>query len=168
MKKVKRSLLAIIFLAMLYSCGNKKEITYEIKDAVFSIEQPIFSGSNTFQAELPLTLKEILNKQNLKVEDIKNVSIEAIEISTLSPSNFNNYENILVQFFGEKADMIEIGNLSPINKDVNMIEPKIALDQDVKAFLLSEKIGIVLDANFLQDDTINYELKSTLKFKITF
>ena len=60
--------------------------------------------------------------------------------------------------------MIEVGNLSPISKDINVIEPKIAIDQDVKAFLLSEKIGIVLDANFLQDDTVNYELKSTLKF----
>lgn len=169
MKKEFRFLLLMaVSIFTLTNCNQQKQVSYELNNITLVLEPPVFSGSNTFQTEIPVDVNRVLKQYNITSEKIKNVNISSIDINSISPANFNNYENLLIQFFGEKTDMADVASLSPISKDVSAVKPIVIQDKDVKDFLKASKLGIVLDANFLQDDTVKYELQANIKFNITY
>lgn len=168
MKKEFSMLLAVVALLFVGCNQQQKTVSYEVNNVTLALDPPVFSGSNTYQAEIPVEVNSVLKPYNITSEKIKSANISSIEISSVSPANFNNYENLLIQFFGEKTDMADVASLSPVSKDVALVKPVIIQDKDVKAFLQANKLGILLDANLLQDDTMKYELQANIKFNITY
>lgn len=150
----------------LFSCGGKQvEFTYEVKDLTFTFEQP-YAGPDTKSAEAVLDLEEIFKANGADVKDINKVTLENISIELVNQSNFDKITNFTLELQGDKAPTITVANLPEIEKGKNKLDFPGSEKKDADKHFREGKFYVLLSANFDPSDTLNYELKGTLKFKI--
>lgn len=169
MKQVKLISLFIACMFVFFGCNSEqKTISYTLNNILLTAEAPLFEGSNTFQVEVDPKFSAFLEANGITEKQVKDISVSSVNINAVSPENFSNYENILLQFFSENVDMKEIALNSSIEENnATTLALEIAKDSDVKKFLMAKKLGIVLDANLAQDDSINYTVSVDINFSIT-
>lgn len=170
MKNFKLSLSAFLPVMILFiSCtpAKKVEFLYEFNNIPMSLTPPITQGPNTFQAELILNLDSAFASNKADRTKIKDVSVESMELNISGDRTFNNFENVVVNFFSDKNDMTKLASLSPVPKDVQSLKISSSEKADIHKYFSESSMFLIIDANMTTGDTLGYDLSMNMKLKFT-
>lgn len=163
--------LSILFVAAisLSACNKPKlvEFSYDLSNVPLKLEAPVTPGPNSFQAEVVLNLDELFQANKADRSKIKDVTIENMEISMLGGRNFNNFENLEVNFFSDKQNMTRMASISPIPKETTVVRPEATENADLHKYFSENTFFLILDANITEMDTIGYEMILNMKLKFS-
>jgi len=165
-----RTLSILIVAAISLSACNKPklvEFSYDLSNVPLKLEAPVTPGPNSFQAEVTLNLDELFQTNKADRSKIKDVTIENMELSMLSNRNFNNFENIVVNFFSDKNNMTKLASLSPVLKESTVLKPVATEKADIHKYFSENTLFIIIDANISEMDTIGYEMTMNMKLKFS-
>ncbi len=151
-------------ILVLSSCGSKISKPYEVNDVTLIAEGPLFEGSNTLQATTELDLSKAADWA--KADNVHGCKISKIVLSTEDSLGFDMLNNIIVQVVSEKAGMVQIGVLNPIEKGQKQITLNVAKDADLKHIFEQKDMTIVADADLIGDRDANLEIKAQLLFDL--
>lgn len=161
----------IFFVAVisLSACNKPKfvEFTYELSNVPLKLEAPVTPGPNSFQAEVALNLDDVFKTNHADRSKIKDVAIESMELNMQGGRNFNNFENIVVNFFSDKNNMTKLASLSPVPKESTTLKPEATEKADIHKYFSENSLFIIIDANITEMDTLGYEMMMNMKFKIS-
>lgn len=166
-------LLASIYLVQMgCSSSAKNNKTIEVESSILA-EGPLFEGSNTAQAEVPIAtlISEML--EDVKIEDLKDAKLTNCKLwiepanDSAEVQNFDLLQSVSVSFAADELDMQAAGVLNPIEKAKKEIKINIAEEQENTLEFLKQKLFyIVADANLEQDLNDNLEIKCKLTFEV--
>lgn len=163
--------LSILFVAAisLYACSKPKlvEFSYDMTNVPLKLEAPVTPGPNSFQAEVTLNLDELFQTNKADRSKIKDVTIENMELSMMGDRNFNNFENIVVNFYSDKNNMTKLASLSPVPKESTVLKPEATEKADIHKYFSENTLFLIIDANITEMDTLGYEMMMNLKLKIS-
>ncbi|MCX7743852.1 MAG: hypothetical protein N2167_04720 [Flavobacteriales bacterium] len=166
MKKI-----VILFVAAisLSSCNKPTlvEFTYDFSNVPLKLEAPVTPGPNSFQAEVPLNLDELFKTNHADRSKINDVTIESIELNMQGGRNFNNFENLVVNFFSDKNNMTKLASLSPVPKESTILKPVATEKADIHKYFSENSLFIIIDANMTEMDTLGYEMLMNMKLKFS-
>lgn len=137
---------------------------YEINDIILVAEGPLFEGSNTLQATTSIDLSKLSN--STRAENVHGGRISKIVLSSNDSTGFDMLNNIIVQVVSDKAGMVQIGVLNPIEKGKSEIILNVAKDADLTDIFKQSDITIVADADLIGDRDSNLEIKAQLLFDV--
>lgn len=163
--------LSILFVAAisLSACNKPKliEFSYDLSNVPLKLEAPVTPGPNSFQAEIVLNLDELFRANKADRSKIKDVTIDNMELSMLGGRNFNNFENLVVNFFSDKQNMTKLASLSPIPKESTMLKPQTTEKADLHKYFSENTLFLILDANITEMDTLGYEMMMNMNLKFS-
>jgi hypothetical protein len=163
--------LFILFVAAisLSSCSKPKlvEFSYELNNVPLKLEAPVTPGPNSFQAEVALNLDDIFKTHHADRSKIKEVAIESMELNMQGGRNFNNFENLVVNFFSDKNNMTKLASLSPVPKESSTLKPEATEKADIHKYFSENSLFIIIDANITEMDTLGYEMLMNMKLKFS-
>ena len=153
----------------LSSCNKPKlvEFSYELNNVPLKLEAPVTPGPNSFQAEVALNLDDVFKTNHADRTKIKDVSIESMELFMQEGRNFNNIENLVVNFFSNKNNMTKLASLSPVPKESTALKPQATEKADIHKYFSENTLFIIIDANISQMDTLGYEMLMNMKLKFS-
>lgn len=163
--------LSILFVAAisLSSCNKPKlvEFSYELNNVPLKLDAPVTPGPNSFQAEVALNLDDVFKTHHADQTKIKDVSIESMELNMQGGRNFNNFENLVVNFFSDKNNMTKLASLSPVPKESSTLKPEATEKADIHKYFSENSLFIIIDANITEMDTSGYEMVMNMKLKFS-
>ncbi len=158
-----------VLTLILTACNKPKlvEFSYDLSNVPLKLEAPVTPGPNSFQAEVALNLDELFQTHKADRTKIKDVTIENMELSMLGNRNFNNFENIVVNFFSDKNNMTKLASLSPVPKESTVLKPVATEKADIHKYFSENTLFLVIDANITEMDTLGYEMTMNMKLKFS-
>jgi hypothetical protein len=160
----------LMLLFALQACDNRASGSHEwgAKDLVLKLEAPVTPGPNSLQAEIPLKLDEFAKSHNMDLASIEKVAMISATIRLEDGNqNFDNFESFNFQFVGENTNMKEAGICSKIEKGSKTLKAELVKDHNLRPLFKNNAITLVLDANAINEDSLNYNFKVDLQFQIT-
>lgn len=165
-----RTLSTLLVAAIILSACNKPklvEFSYDLSNVPLKLEAPVTPGPNSFQAEVVLNLDELFQANKADRSRIKDVTIENMELSMLGGRNFNNFENLVVNFFSDKNNMTKLASLSPVPRESTVLKPESTEKADLHKYFSENKLFLIIDANITEMDTLGYEMMMNMKLKFS-
>lgn len=170
MKLLRLPIVCLGFLAMMISCAQeantKKEFTIS---TVLTASGPCFEGSNTCQAEISANIADFIKENEIKKEDIVDITLTSASATLEGSDNLNLLESISLQVSSDNFPMQNVGFANDIKAGLKSVDLKVAdLQEELKSILFEEKSYIIADANIREDLDDDLNLGMELVFSINY
>lgn len=162
-----KALFTVIGLLFLVACGPKNETMVSITTEA-SAMGPFFAGPNSLIAEYEVSISSIDGLENVSLEDIKEIRINAIKV-TLNEAdslNFDAFTSASLQMVGSTTDMQSIAIKNPITSKNRELELEVSKEADIVDYFKNEQLSLVLDLDFLEDSYAE-ELTAVIELELT-
>lgn len=156
-------LTAIVFLA---GCGKTEKIGFTSEELTLIAEGPLFSGSNTMQANYNLDFSGI--DTWVTPDHLVNGKIVGIELHNRNTELFSQINAVILSIMSDKHGMKQIGVMNPVPGDESVLHLSVAQDQDITDILKEGKVTFVADVD-LKDDlesNLEYQLVCQYEFEL--
>ncbi len=147
------------------SCGTVTTKTYTIDDVTMVAEGPLFDGSNTLQATVPIDLKNL--ESWATPENVEKVTVKSITFTTTDSIGFDRIRSVIFQVAADGAQMQQAAVLNPVPTGVSTITLNPALDADLKDLFKQSALILVADADLNGDMDGNLEYKAKIEFEVS-
>jgi hypothetical protein len=166
-------IISAIFASIIFSSCEKinELLTFNIEDEVtFTIENQ-FGINLPFEIPLPnikTNATREFENQNTKADLVKNVSLEELKLTIISPTNktFSFIKSIRLFVAAENIDEAEIAyeyEISSNAQTINLSPTGVKLDEYLKAGSYSLRTEVTLRETLTED----IQIKVNLNFKVT-
>jgi hypothetical protein len=158
MKKLNLLFLFSLIL-VLTSCKTETK-DYTLQNIEFTIEGPLFEGSNTGQYEVEVDVNKIQSAD--KINGAKFISCQ---LTACDSSDFSNVSGFVLQLTGENSDMTEIALLNQVTGGT-YVQLKPSADKDISSFFKQNKFILLMDTYLKKDQEKNLKFKANIVFEI--
>lgn len=158
MKKINLLFLFSIFLILL-SCKTETK-NYTLQNIEFTVEGPLFEGSNSAQYEVEVDVNKIQSAD--KINEAKFISCQLFATDS---SDFSNVSGFVLQLTGENSDMTEIALLNQVNGG-SYVQLKPSSDKDISNFFKQNKFILLMDTYLKKDQEKNLKFKANIVFEV--
>ncbi len=158
MKKINLLFLFSIFLILL-SCKTETK-NYTLQNIEFTVEGPLFEGSNSAQYEVEVDVNKIQSAD--KINEAKFISCQLFAPDS---SDFSNVSGFVLQLTGENSDMTEIALLNQVNGG-SYVQLKPSSDKDISNFFKQNKFILLMDTYLKKDQEKNLKFKANIVFEV--
>ncbi len=158
-------LFALAIVLFTASCGTVTTKTYTIDDVTMVAEGPLFDGSNTLQATVPIDLKTL--ESWATAENVDKVTVKSITLTTTDSIGFDRIRSVIFQVTADGAQMQQAAVLNPVPSGVSSINLNPALDADFKDLFKQSSLIFVADADLNGDMDGNLEYKAKIEFEVS-
>jgi hypothetical protein len=158
-------ILASALALFMASCGTVTTKTYTIDDVTMVAEGPLFDGSNTLQATVPIDLKKL--ESWATAENVDKVTVKSITLTTTDSIGFDRIRSVIFQVTADGAQMQQAAVLNPVPTGVSNINLNPALDADLKDLFKQSALILVADADLNGDMDGNLEYKAKIEFEVS-
>lgn len=153
--------ISIFMAAFMFGCSSsstsEKSITTEVTGEM------LFSGPNSLQAPVSVSVDGLAEELNLEPSDLKRIGISGIRV-TLDGEQAELSESLLLQIVSNNTEMEALGTLSPLGEG-NSFDLNVAEEVNLLPFLKDDGATWVLDVNLSED--IMDEMKATAELSLT-
>ncbi len=177
MKKNYRFLfIALAFLLagsfFLTACSSdKKNQTITLKNVEFTLEGPLYSGSNPAQLTYQVDLKTLMGDQFVEGASIHSASLASARIiSNDSAGNLDLINSFVLSLASDNKDvkMQELALLNPVPAASKTADLKPSAEAKADDFFKEKQFYIVLDADLKEDIEANMSFKADLTFNVDY
>ncbi len=170
MKRIISFAVIIVALLSLVSCANEANTHKEfIVNTNLIASGPLFEGSNTCQAELSAELSAFLAENDIKKEELVDVTLTSCTVKSGNLDNLDLVESINLQVMSENFPMQNVAVINPIEKGKKEVELKVAdLQEQIMPVLQEETCFIIADAIINEDYDDDLNLETKLVFSINY
>lgn len=170
MKLLKVSILCLSLLFLVGSCSseanNSKEFTVS---TILTASGPLFEGSNTFQAEISSNISDYIKENEIKEEEIVDITLKSASATLESYENLNLMQSISLQVFSDNFPMQNIAFANDMEDNMQKVDLKVAdLQEELKSILFEDKCYIIADGNIKEDIDDDLNLGMELVFSINY
>lgn len=167
------SIAAFVACVMIFnSCSsNEKNQTVTLNNIEFTLEGPLYSGSNPAQYTYQVDLKSLLGDQFVEGGKISAASLKSAKISsTDSAANFDIINSFVLSLASDNKDvkMQELALLNPVPASSKTVELKPSAEAKADGFFAEKQFYIVLDADLKEDIEANMTFKVDLVFDVNY
>jgi hypothetical protein len=170
MKLFRISILCASLFFLLISCSseanNSKEFTI---NTVLTASGPLFEGSNTFQAEISSNIADYIKENEIKEEEIVDITLTSASATLESYENLNLLESISLQVSSDNFPMQNIAFATEIKENTKEVDLKVAdIQEELKSILFEENCFVIADGTIKEDIDDDLNLGMELVFSINY
>lgn len=155
-----RTLLLMLTMGFLASCGEEAVSTYSVNSQAFVMEGPLFQGPNTAQASFAPAMEA--------EGELTGATLASASLSVPAGQTFDAFSDVVLQLVTGSSDMIQVGVLNPVPKGQSNITLQVSNEADLTELLKSEECVWVVDANIpvdMMDTTLTFS--GDFSFEVT-
>jgi hypothetical protein len=174
MKKIYSSIvLSLATIAMIFtSCSsNEKNQTVTLKNIVFNLEGPLYSGSNPSQYTYQVDLKTLMGDQYKEGAKITAASLKSAQIySNDSSTSLDAINSLVLSLASDNKDvkMQELALLNPVPPSSTKADLKPSAEAKADGFFSEKQFYIILDVDLKEDIEANMSFKADLVFDVNY
>lgn len=168
--------LSVVFFVViaLFFGGCKSEDKNQsiaLNNIEFSLEGPLYSGSNPAQYTFKVDLKTLLGENYKEGATIKSASLKSAKIRSLdSATSMDNINSFVLSFASDSKDikMKELALLNPVPAGSKSADLKPSATATAEEFFGETQFYIVLDADLKNDVEANLSFSADLVFDVNY
>lgn len=170
-----KNLSVVLFVAFALFFGGckseEKNQSIALNNIEFSLEGPLYSGSNPAQYTFKVDLKTLLGENYKEGATIKSASLKSAKIRSLdSATSLENINSFVLSFASDNKDikMKELALLNPVPAGSKSAELKPSATATAEEFFGETQFYIVLDADLKNDIEANLSFAADLVFEVNY
>jgi len=170
-----KNLSVVFFVAIALFFGGckseEKNQSIALNNIEFSLEGPLYSGSNPAQYTFKVALKTLLGENYKEGATIKSASLKSAKIRSLdSATSMENINSFVLSFASDSKDikMKELALLNPIPAGSKSADLKPSATATAEEFFGETQFYIVLDADLKNDVEANLSYAADLVFDVNY
>jgi len=170
-----KNLSVVLFVAITLFFGGckseEKNQSIALNNIEFSLEGPLYSGSNPAQYTFKVDLKTLLGENYKEGATIKSASLKSAKIRSLdSATSMENINSFVLSFASDSKEikMKELALLNPVPAGSKSADLKPSATATAEEFFGETQFYIVLDADLKNDVEANLAFAADLVFDVNY
>ena len=170
-----KNLSVVLFVAIALFLGGckseEKNQSIALNNIEFSLEGPLYSGSNPAQYTFKVDLKTLLGENYKEGATIKSASLKSAKIRSLdSATTMENINSFVLSFASDSKEikMKELALLNPVPAGSKSADLKPSATATAEEFFGETQFYIVLDADLKNDVEANLAFAADLVFDVNY
>lgn len=166
------AVLAMAAASILVACsgGSGDLHSVQIKDAIVTLEGPLFAGPNQGQYAFKLDLAKELGSAYKEGMTLESGRITAVEVTSADSLGLSAFRSFVVSLASDNADvaMQEVAFKNPLPEGASRVALDVSSEAELGSLLQQGTVYLVLDADLAEDYLEgNRSLTLNLSFDLT-
>ncbi len=149
------AVLALATVSILAACtgGSGDHHAVQIKDAVVTLEGPLFAGPNQGQYAFKLDLAKELGSAYTEGMTVESARITAVEVASADSLGLSSFRSFVVSLASDNADvaMQEAAFKNPLPEGASRVSLDVSPEAELGSLLQQGTVYLVLDADLAED-----------------
>ena len=166
--KLNLFLFGVLVFFGITSCSRADQTSTIQLSETFTLEGPLFEGSNPAQIVYPVNLSSLLGDKYHEGISIAEAKLSSAKISALDSANLNGISSMVLSLAADNPElkMLELGVINPVKAGSAEVMLNPSLEADAGKYFLEKQFYIVLDVALPADREENMALKGEIEFTI--
>jgi len=166
--KLKFLSIALAAITLFSACNSSDQATEITVSDTFTLEGPLFEGSNPAQLIYPVDIKTLLGDKYHEGVKITDATLASATISSLDSNSLSGITSMVLSVASDNPElkMLELGVINPIKEGSTNAALNPSAEANAGKYFQEKQYYIILDVALAQDLDDNLALKADIKFNL--
>ena len=166
--KLKFLIIALAAITLFSACNSSDQATEITVSDTFTLEGPLFEGSNPAQLVYPVDIKTLLGDKYHEGVKITDATLASATISALDSNSLSGITSMVLSVASDNPElkMLELGVINPIKEGSTNAVLNPSAEANAGKYFQEKQYYIILDVALAQDLDDNLALKADIKFNL--